>query len=301
MVSKGILVDHDQSGQHKNLTDANGNEWIKQTATASAVNEITVANAATGNGPVISATGGDTNIDVTIVGKGTGSPRFAGPYDGWNACNETLTYASATTFTTASAGLAAALSVGDKIKLTQTTAKYFYVTGVSGTTVTVNGGSDYSLANAAITLPFFSKEVSPTGFPDRFAFTPTWTSSGSAPSIGNGTFTGYFSMTGKKVYLRFKFVGGSGTTWGTGTYYITLPVAGYSGIAINDSFSLTGYMEDSAVKGYSVGGARMFSTSVFSPLTLDTAAASVGNWGATGPFTWSTADYWSATGWYDAA
>lgn len=36
----GILQDHDQSGQHKNLTDANGNEWIKQTATSSAVNEI---------------------------------------------------------------------------------------------------------------------------------------------------------------------------------------------------------------------------------------------------------------------
>lgn len=71
-VVNGILVDHDQSGQHKNLTDANGNEWIKQTATASAVNEITVANAATGNGPVISATGGDTNVDIKMTGKGTG-------------------------------------------------------------------------------------------------------------------------------------------------------------------------------------------------------------------------------------
>lgn len=73
MVSKGILVDHDQAGQHKNLTDANGNEWIKQTATASAVNEITVANAATGNGPVISATGGDTNVDIVLTPKGTGT------------------------------------------------------------------------------------------------------------------------------------------------------------------------------------------------------------------------------------
>lgn len=68
----GILQDHDQSGQHKNLTDANGNEWIKQTATSSAVNEITVANAATGNGPTISSTGGDTNINLNIDGKGSG-------------------------------------------------------------------------------------------------------------------------------------------------------------------------------------------------------------------------------------
>jgi hypothetical protein len=69
----GILVDHGQLGRHKTLTDANGNEWIIQTATTSAVNEITVANAATGSGPIISATGGDTNIPVNIKPKGSGS------------------------------------------------------------------------------------------------------------------------------------------------------------------------------------------------------------------------------------
>lgn len=69
----GLVQDHDQSGQHKDLTDANGNEWIKQTATASAVNEVTVANAATGNAPVISATGDDTNIDLSIKAKGSGT------------------------------------------------------------------------------------------------------------------------------------------------------------------------------------------------------------------------------------
>jgi len=68
----GILVDHDQSGQHKTLTDANGNEWIKQTATASAVNEFTVANAATGNNPSLCATGGDSNIGLELTAKGTG-------------------------------------------------------------------------------------------------------------------------------------------------------------------------------------------------------------------------------------
>lgn len=133
------------------------------------------------------------------------------------------------------------------------------------------------------------------------SWTPTWTSSGSAPSIGNGTLSGAYIVVGKTCFFRIKFVGGSGTTWGSGAYYITLPVTGYSGIATNDSFSLVGYMEDSGVKGYSVGGARMFSTSVFSPLTLDTAAASVGNWGSTGPFTWSTGDYWSGTGFYQVA
>jgi len=54
------------------IDDSNGNEEIKFTATASAVNELTVANAATGNAPEISSTGDDTNIDIKITPKGTG-------------------------------------------------------------------------------------------------------------------------------------------------------------------------------------------------------------------------------------
>jgi hypothetical protein len=54
------------------ISDTNGNELLKVTATASAVNEITVANAATGNNPVLSATGSDTNIGITLTPKGTG-------------------------------------------------------------------------------------------------------------------------------------------------------------------------------------------------------------------------------------
>ncbi|NDG33136.1 hypothetical protein EB118_24095 [bacterium] len=55
------------------INDTNANELIKFTATASAVNEITVANAATTANPVISATGGDTNIGITLTPKGTGN------------------------------------------------------------------------------------------------------------------------------------------------------------------------------------------------------------------------------------
>ena len=54
------------------LFDSNGNESIKFTATGSAVNEITVTNAAASGDPAISATGSDTNIDLNLVAKGTG-------------------------------------------------------------------------------------------------------------------------------------------------------------------------------------------------------------------------------------
>ena len=55
------------------ILDTNGNELFKLTATSSAVNEITYANAATGNKPTLTASGGDTNIGVSIQPKGSGT------------------------------------------------------------------------------------------------------------------------------------------------------------------------------------------------------------------------------------
>jgi hypothetical protein len=54
------------------IQDANSNEVLKFGSTASAVNEVTVTNKATGNGPTVEATGGDTDIDLALVSKGTG-------------------------------------------------------------------------------------------------------------------------------------------------------------------------------------------------------------------------------------
>jgi len=54
------------------ILDTNGNELLKLTATGSAVNELTYANAATGNKPTLTASGGDTNIGVSIQPKGSG-------------------------------------------------------------------------------------------------------------------------------------------------------------------------------------------------------------------------------------
>jgi len=59
--------------QTTGINDNNNNEVITITTTALAVNELTVANAATGANPVISATGSDTNIGITLTPKGTGN------------------------------------------------------------------------------------------------------------------------------------------------------------------------------------------------------------------------------------
>ena len=56
------------------ILDASSNELFKLTATGSATNELTVANAATGSGPTISSTGSsDSNIDINVTPAGTGN------------------------------------------------------------------------------------------------------------------------------------------------------------------------------------------------------------------------------------
>lgn len=94
------------------------------------------------------------------------------PVDGWVAAGETWTYASADdptfTFTVAGVDLTTKYQSGMRVKLTQTTAKYFIITKVAfstDTTITIYGGTDYDLANAAITNPYYSPVKAPFGFP----------------------------------------------------------------------------------------------------------------------------------------
>jgi hypothetical protein len=54
------------------ILDTGGNELFLLTATGSAVNELTYANAAADNDPSFTATGGSTNIGITLAAKGTG-------------------------------------------------------------------------------------------------------------------------------------------------------------------------------------------------------------------------------------
>ena len=65
--SVGVILLADQP-----ILDSASNEEIKFVKTSSAVNELTVTNAATGNPPTLSATGDDTNINLGLAAKGTG-------------------------------------------------------------------------------------------------------------------------------------------------------------------------------------------------------------------------------------
>lgn len=127
--------------------------------------------------------------------------RYEALVDGWLAAGETWTYASASTFTV-SGDVSAKYLIGDKIKLTQTTDKYFYVVKASHaagtTTVTINGGTSYTLANATITSPYFSKLATPKSFPHWFTYSPTY-SAGFGTTANDST---RYRLVGNNMEIR---------------------------------------------------------------------------------------------------
>lgn len=101
-------------------------------------------------------------------------PSFEVPSDGWISTEEEWTYGTADspTFTfTIDGDLTGKYSPGMRVKLTQSTGgtKYFIITRVQHsagtTTITVYGGTDYTLNDEAIDAPHFSTQKAPHGFP----------------------------------------------------------------------------------------------------------------------------------------
>ena len=88
-------------------------------------------------------------------------------HDGWKLAG-TFTYSSAdapTYVVTVASGAASIYNVGDRIKLTDSGVKYFIITSVADTSLTLYGGTDYALTGGAITLPYYSHQKGPLGFP----------------------------------------------------------------------------------------------------------------------------------------
>lgn len=141
---------------------------------------------------------------------------------GWTSSSDTWTYASATTFTIAGVDRTAIFKKGTKIWFTQTTSKYFYVatdaTFSTNTTVTVTAGDDYSIANAAITTPYYSYVSNPQGFPKVFNYTPTLTGFSADPT---NTVNRFF-LDGTVCTVAINH-GSNGTSNATG-FTATLPI-----------------------------------------------------------------------------
>lgn len=131
----------------------------------------------------------DNSIDLTAK---------ASSFDGWVEVTDSWTYASATTITVPT-DATTKYSVGDFIKITQTTTKYFRIQVVAATLLTVQGIAGDTVANAAITDTYYSKTRTALGMPA--AGLDWW------QEIGRTTLTGTadsISVTGlpARRYLR---------------------------------------------------------------------------------------------------
>ena len=188
--AKNIIIDSTYG-----IIDENANEQIKFSTTASATNEITIANAAAGSSPVISATGGDTNVGLTLTPKGdlgritlNGESKVFGIFE-----NAFIT----TTF--------------------QTTLNYdvlsqavFFANVAAGSNFTVNirGNSSTALNSAlntgeSVTLALLAKNNNTTYYNnviqvDGTTVTAIW-QGGSAPTSGNASSTDVYTYTAIKT------------------------------------------------------------------------------------------------------
>jgi hypothetical protein len=173
------------------IIDESGNEQITFTTTGSAVNEFTVANAATGNAPNISATGGDTNIDLNITPKGIGRATFNGQGKIQSVAEKVTTTATAATGTI------------NYDVLTQ--AVLNYTTNAAGDwTINIRGDGSNTLnsimdAGESITIAHIvkvgSSEYRNSAVTiDGSSVTPEW-QGGTAPTEGNANSLDVYSYT----------------------------------------------------------------------------------------------------------
>jgi hypothetical protein len=176
------------------IIDENSNEQIKFSTTASATNEITIANAAASANPAISATGGDTNIGLTLTPKGIGRVTANG-----NA--KIFGVAEGVTITTT---FQTTLNYD-----TNTQAVYFSnVAAASNFTVNLRGDSSNALnaslaIGESVTVALLSKQDNTTYYNnviqvDGTTITAIW-QGGSAPTTGNASSTDVYTYTAIKT------------------------------------------------------------------------------------------------------
>lgn len=125
------------------------------------------------------------------------------------------------------------------------------------------------------------------------AYTPVWTAASSNPAIGNGTISGRYLQVGKVVHYYGRILAGSTTTYGSGDWRISLPVAaqttpGTTGAATCGDASATS------------AGSRPATMDLITSTTMRLVSPS-GVVAGTVPFTWTTSDdvRWHIT--YEAA
>ena len=172
--SQNILIDDAHF-----IADESGNEQVIFQTTASAVNELEITNAATGNGPILGSSG-ETNVDLNITPKGTG---------------RVVLGAGAIQNLTEKATVSATAATGTINYDVRTQAVLYYTTAASGNfTLNIRGDGSTTLNNImdtgeSLTVAFLVTNTGTAYYNNAFqidgsSVTPEW-QGGAAPSEGN--------------------------------------------------------------------------------------------------------------------
>jgi len=173
--------------------------------------------------------------------------------------------------------------IGDLPTFTGNTSGFFIPVNNSGNTTTYKVTREVLLGSQ---IPWTS-------------YTPVWTASSLNPVIGNGTITGNYAVIGKTCFVRGNVAMGSTTTFGSGEWYISMPIP-----AINaDAILLTATLLDNGSAWYNatmVAGRAGFNTKApLQYVNISNGTASDVN--STQPFTWANTDRFIWNGSYEIA
>ena len=114
-------------------------------------------------------------------------------------------------------------------------------------------------------------------------YTPTWTTSGTAPILGNGTLTGRYTLSGRICTAQVEFDAGSTTTFGSGQFQFSLPFAASSATLRSHG---VGRLSD-AGSGFHIGQVELVPGSSNAVIYSNNAANPVQS---NSPFTWASGD-----------
>jgi hypothetical protein len=162
------------------------------------------------------------------------------------------------------------------------------------------------LAVGGNTAPLVADSTTATGLrwdnDEWTAYTPTWSSTGTAPTLGNGVVSGRYKKRGKVIHFTINFGIGSTSTIGSGQYFFSLPEnAKYVSIGL---INCTGYYVDTSAGNYyhlvadSFSGAGVLTMRTY---TTNGTWATLDTWSSSAPAIPAVNDYVQLSGTYEVA